>query len=180
MRDVNEAIAESIERGGGGLDVPGLLAKVRAAGAGSEPPPAPAPDLDGLTATVANAAGRHLPAGRLDPDADFFDAGGTSVDAVELIAELEGELGIEVDLDEVFADARPRSLARRWLPLLGTAPTPSPTTEAPGSTPTNTPAPGAEPADPAVPGTSSAVTESSNAPAGTMAVPDASPAAPGT
>ncbi|MFF9607149.1 thioester reductase domain-containing protein [Streptomyces sp. NPDC014684] len=180
MRDVNEAIAESIERGGGGLDVPGLLAKVRAAGAGSEPPPAPAPDLDGLTATVANAAGRHLPAGRLDPDADFFDAGGTSVDAVELIAELEGELGIEVDLDEVFADARPRSLARRWLPLLGTAPTPPPTTEAPGSTPATPPAPGAEPADPTAPGTSSAVTESSNAPAGTMAVPDAAPAAPGT
>ncbi|MEU2556477.1 thioester reductase domain-containing protein [Streptomyces sp. NPDC013313] len=180
MRDVNEAIAESIERGGGGLDVPGLLAKVRAAGAGSEPPPAPAPDLDGLTATVANAAGRHLPAGRLDPDADFFDAGGTSVDAVELIAELEGELGIEVDLDEVFADARPRSLARRWLPLLGTAATPPPTTEAPGSTPATPPAPGAEPADPTAPGTSSADTESSNAPAGTMAVPDGSPAAPGT
>ncbi|MFF0833303.1 MULTISPECIES: thioester reductase domain-containing protein [unclassified Streptomyces] len=185
MRDVNEAIAESIERGGGGLDVPGLLAKVRAAGAGSEPPPAPAPDLDGLTATVANAAGRHLPAGRLDPDADFFDAGGTSVDAVELIAELEGELGIEVDLDEVFADARPRSLARRWLPLLGTAATPPPTTEAPGSTPATTPgvptpAPGAEAAELPTPGTSSAVTESPGAPAGTMAVPDASPAAPGT
>ncbi|MEV7242167.1 thioester reductase domain-containing protein [Streptomyces sp. NPDC093248] len=122
MRDVNEAIAESIERGGGGLGVSELLARVRAAGGGAEPAPAPAPDLDGLTATVAAAAGRHLPAGRLDPDADFFDAGGTSVDAVELIAELEGELGIEVDLDEVFADARPSSLARRWLPLLGAAP----------------------------------------------------------
>ncbi|MFJ9734848.1 thioester reductase domain-containing protein [Streptomyces sp. NPDC101171] len=136
MRDVNEAIAESIERGGGGLGVSDLLAKVRAAGAGPEPAPVPAPDLDGLTATVAAAAGRHLPAGRLDPDADFFDAGGTSVDAVELIAELEGELGIEVDLDEVFADARPSSLARRWLPLLSTTPagtsTGSSTAPAPG------------------------------------------------
>ncbi|MGW1589753.1 thioester reductase domain-containing protein [Streptomyces sp. NPDC002386] len=128
MRDVNEAIAESIERGGGGLGVSELLARVRAAGGGAEPAPAPAPDLDGLTATVAAAAGRHLPAGRLDPDADFFDAGGTSVDAVELIAELEGELGIEVDLDEVFADARPSSLARRWLPLLGAAPAAHPAT----------------------------------------------------
>ncbi|MFE1879020.1 thioester reductase domain-containing protein [Streptomyces diastatochromogenes] len=110
------AIAESIERGGGGLGVADLLAKVRATA--TEPAPAPTPDLAGLTATIAAAAGRHLPSGRLAPDADFFDAGGTSVDAVELAAELEGELGIEVDLDEVFADARPVSLARRWLLLL--------------------------------------------------------------
>ncbi|MFF7749305.1 thioester reductase domain-containing protein [Streptomyces sp. NPDC007971] len=189
MRDVNEdpayagrrAIAESIERGDGGLGVAGLLAKVRAAGASSEPAPAPAPapdsapvsapapdsapvpapalapdsapapgsasapdsawaagsasasdsasdpahtpapapDLDGLAAAIAAAAGRHLPSGRLAPDADFFDAGGTSVGAVELLAELESELGTGVGLDEVFADARPVSLARRWLPLLG-------------------------------------------------------------
>ncbi|MFE5400096.1 thioester reductase domain-containing protein [Streptomyces sp. NPDC056580] len=177
MRDVNEAIAESIERGGGGLDVPGLLAKVRAAGAGSEPPPAPAPDLDGLTATVATAAGRHLPAGRLDPDADFFDAGGTSVDAVELIAELEGELGIEVDLDEVFADARPRSLARRWLPLLGTAPTAPPSAEAPGSAPVApAPAPGAQAAEPPAPGTPSGDAESPGPAAGPVVDPGAAPA----
>ncbi|MEU5534375.1 thioester reductase domain-containing protein [Streptomyces sp. NPDC020362] len=133
MRDVNEdpayagrrAIAESIERGDGGLGVAGLLAKVRAAGAATEPAPAPAPDLDGLAAAIATAAGRHLPSGRLAPDADFFDAGGTSVGAVELIAELEGDLGIEVGLDEVFADARPVSLARRWLPLLGGTPAPA-------------------------------------------------------
>ncbi|MCZ0991142.1 acyl carrier protein [Streptomyces diastatochromogenes] len=124
MRDMNEepahagrrAIAESIEQGGGGLGVADLLAKVRATA--TEPAPAPAPDLAGLTATIAAAAGRHLPSGQLAPDADFFDAGGTSVGAVELAAELEGELGIEVDLDGVFADARPVSLARRWLLLL--------------------------------------------------------------
>ncbi|MBP2047441.1 thioester reductase-like protein [Streptomyces griseochromogenes] len=164
------AIAESIERGGGGLDVAGLLAKVRAAGTTTDPapapapdpegrttaavvaveptptpvPPAPAPDLDGLAATVAAAAGRHLPSGRLAPDADFFDAGGTSVGAVELVAELEGELGIEVDLDEVFADARPVSLARRWLPLLGGTPAgASPSAPAPLATPA--PAPGTLP-----------------------------------
>ncbi|MEU6284186.1 thioester reductase domain-containing protein [Streptomyces sp. NPDC047028] len=81
--------------------------------------PVATPDADGLVAVIVAAAGRHLPSGRLAADADFFDAGGTSVDAVELVAELEAELGIEVDLDEVFADARPMSLARRWLPLLG-------------------------------------------------------------
>ncbi|MFJ6725218.1 thioester reductase domain-containing protein [Streptomyces sp. NPDC091281] len=76
---------------------------------------APAPDLHGLAAAIATAAGRHLPQGHLDVDADFFDAGGSSVHAVELAAELERELGVELDLDDVFADARPVSLARRWL-----------------------------------------------------------------
>ncbi|MGW2449028.1 thioester reductase domain-containing protein [Streptomyces sp. NPDC001675] len=180
MRDVNEAIAESIERGGGGLGVSDLLAKVRAAGAGPEPAPAPAPDLDGLTATVAAAAGRHLPAGRLDPDADFFDAGGTSVDAVELIAELEGELGIEVDLDEVFADARPSSLARRWLPLLSTTPAGTST----GSV--TAPAPGPDALADA-PGSASGVAEARAAAAGSATVsvagtdaPVAGVAAPGS
>ncbi|MFF2367918.1 thioester reductase domain-containing protein [Streptomyces sp. NPDC058122] len=85
-------------------------------------PDAPAtPDADGLAAVVAAAAARFVPGGHLSPDTDFFDAGGTSVGAVELAAALEEELGMEVDLDEVFADARPRSLARRWLAAAGAA-----------------------------------------------------------
>uniref|UniRef100_UPI002FDC34C6 acyl carrier protein n=1 Tax=Streptomyces sp. IBSBF 3136 TaxID=2903524 RepID=UPI002FDC34C6 len=150
MRDVNEepaaggrrALAESIEQGGGRLGVADLLARVRTATAGPGTAPAPAPDLDGLAATVAAAAGRHLPTGRLSPDADFFDAGGTSVDAVELAAELEAELGIEIDLDEVFADARPVSLARRWLPLVTDRP---PTHPADGTPRGTAPAFGAHP-----------------------------------
>ncbi|WP_327426715.1 thioester reductase domain-containing protein [Streptomyces sp. NBC_01236] len=141
MRDVNEAApayagqratGESIERGGGGLGVDALLAKVRTAEApsptgpdagserGSRNAPAPvAPDVDGLAAAIAAAAGPHLPEGHLSPDADFFDAGGSSVGAVELVAELERELGLEISLDDVFADARPRSLAQRWLSTAG-------------------------------------------------------------
>ncbi|MCH0565752.1 thioester reductase domain-containing protein [Streptomyces sp. MUM 2J] len=136
MPDMNEAagqrsLAEQIEHGGTGLDLNGLLAKVGATGtpAGQEPAAAPAApaapadpgeapavrDETALTAAIAAVAGRHLPSGHLAPDADFFDAGGTSVAAVELVAELEGLLGQEIDLDEVFADARPTSLARRWL-----------------------------------------------------------------
>ncbi|MGX4693981.1 thioester reductase domain-containing protein [Streptomyces sp. JNUCC 63] len=117
------ATAEAIERGGGGLGVADLLARVTAAGTGDDSGAAPAParDLDGVAAAIAAAAGRHLPGGHLAPDADFFDAGGTSVHAVELVAELEGELGIEFDLDEVFADARPISLARRYLAATGPA-----------------------------------------------------------
>ncbi|MER6573017.1 thioester reductase domain-containing protein [Streptomyces sp. NPDC001093] len=126
MRDVTEdsgqrATAEAIERGGGGLSVDDLLARVMQAATGTDSGAAAAPprDVDGVAAAIAAAAGRHLPAGHLSPDADFFDAGGTSVHAVELVAELEGELGIEFDLDEVFADARPISLARRWLQASG-------------------------------------------------------------
>ncbi|MFF7882571.1 thioester reductase domain-containing protein [Streptomyces sp. NPDC020794] len=135
MREMNEgasayagqrATAEAIERGdGGGLSVDALLAKVRTAAApvptGSDGGVAAAvvpdviPDVEGLAAAVAAVAGRHLPEGHLSPDADFFDAGGTSVGAVELVAALEDELGMEIALDDVFADARPTSLAHRWL-----------------------------------------------------------------
>ncbi|MBQ1001730.1 acyl carrier protein, partial [Streptomyces sp. RK62] len=128
MREVNEngpapadqrATAEAIERGGIGLSVTDLLARV-APGAAPQPeaPAAPEPsaaprDEAALVAEVAALAGRYVPAGHLAPDADFFDAGGTSVHAVELVAALETELGLTVDLDEVFADARPASLVRR-------------------------------------------------------------------
>ncbi|WP_067568490.1 thioester reductase domain-containing protein [Nocardia acidivorans] len=51
----------------------------------------------------------------IDADTDFFDAGGTSLAAVELVATLARELDIHPDLDTIFFDARPRRLARRWL-----------------------------------------------------------------
>ncbi|MFJ3234310.1 thioester reductase domain-containing protein [Streptomyces sp. NPDC086787] len=161
MRDVNDdtaapayagqrATAESIERGGVGLGVAELLARVTAAGTTAEPAfDRTALDADGLAAAIAATAGRHLPSGRLGVEADFFDAGGTSVQAVELVAELEEEFGIEVDLDEVFADARPLALAHRWLPLLGGTAGP-----ASGTAPAFTPAPAApaapSPASPSV------------------------------
>ncbi|MFE2532118.1 thioester reductase domain-containing protein [Streptomyces sp. NPDC059371] len=95
-------------------------AKDRNADVLTTPATSPAgPDADGLAVVVAAAAARFVPGGQLSPDTDFFDAGGTSVGAVELAAALEEELGMEIDLDEVFADARPRSLARRWLAAAG-------------------------------------------------------------
>ncbi|MFG2852641.1 thioester reductase domain-containing protein [Streptomyces mirabilis] len=158
MREMNEdasvyagqrATAEAIERGGGGLSVDALLAKVRTAAAhtptGSDGgvaaaavpdvvpdvkgpaaavrdvkgPAAAVPDVAALAAAIAAVAGRHLPEGHLSPDVDFFDAGGTSVGAVELVAALEDELGMEIALDDVFADARPTSLAHRRLSTAG-------------------------------------------------------------
>ncbi|MFF9405315.1 thioester reductase domain-containing protein [Streptomyces anandii] len=122
------AAAEAIEGGAsGGLSVADLLARVTSGAPATAPPaaapsaPAPARTADDVADVIATAAGRHLPGGRLAIDADFFDAGGTSVQAVELVAELEAELGVEFDLDEVFADARPVSLARRLLPATAQA-----------------------------------------------------------
>ncbi|MGW2780309.1 thioester reductase domain-containing protein [Streptomyces populi] len=90
-------------------------------------PAASAADTDALAAVIAAAAGPFVPGGHLSPDTDFFDAGGTSVGAVELVAALEDELGMEIDLDEVFADARPRSIARRRPATAGaTATAPAP------------------------------------------------------
>jgi thioester reductase-like protein len=102
--DRHEA-AEAIERGGG-LSVADLLTRVL-------PAAAPAPAGPDLAETIAAMAGRYVPGGRLGPDEDFFEAGGTSVGAVELLARLERELGMAVDLDDVFTDARPRRLAER-------------------------------------------------------------------
>ncbi|WP_234375964.1 acyl carrier protein, partial [Streptomyces sp. NRRL WC-3604] len=87
---------------------------------GDEPAPAPR-DEPALVSAVAALAGRYVPAGHLPPDADFFDAGGTSVHAVELVAALEADLGLTIDLDEVFADARPASLVRRATRAAGVA-----------------------------------------------------------
>ncbi|WP_237519544.1 thioester reductase domain-containing protein [Streptomyces sp. HUCO-GS316] len=111
--------------GGGTLPIQGT-------GAG----PLPTQNAEDLAAVIAAMAGRHLPEGHLSPDADFFDAGGSSVNAVELVAELEDELGMELDLDEVFADARPRSLARRWLQTTGATALPAPPLRTPLPPPT--------------------------------------------
>ncbi|MFD5267972.1 thioester reductase domain-containing protein [Streptomyces sp. NPDC058335] len=160
-----QATAEAIERGGSGLGVSELLALViptadpagrepasgesaKVAGSDAPAPDAPVLDLDGLADAIAVAAGRHLPQGHLDADADFFDAGGSSVHAVELAAELERDLGVELDLDDVFADARPSSLARRWLERGGhSVPLPAPRTahaeKLPAPAPAVLPAPAA-------------------------------------
>ncbi|WP_426570115.1 acyl carrier protein [Streptomyces canus] len=74
--------------------------------------PQPVPDVHAPAAAIAAAAGRYPRQEHLDPDADFFDAGGSSVHAVELAVELERDLGVELNPDDVFAGARPFSLAR--------------------------------------------------------------------
>ncbi|SUA77956.1 Linear gramicidin synthase subunit D [Nocardia otitidiscaviarum] len=128
------ARAESLERGTGAMDIAALLDRSASAArtdGGSNaakddataalPRITPTPvdgvrrwDVDGLAAAITTVANRFTDT-PIDADTDFFDAGGTSVAAVELLAALTRELDIHPDLDTVFFDARPRRLARRWL-----------------------------------------------------------------
>lgn len=111
---------EQIESGSGGsARVAELLARTRRStipaqrtfprgGAGNQ-------NMERLTSQIAGRAARLLGIAALGPETDFFDAGATSVNAVELVAVLTRELGVRLSLDDVFADARPRRLAQRWL-----------------------------------------------------------------
>lgn len=77
--------------------------------------PARAWSVDELATTIARTAARFLDAESIDTSTDFFELGATSVQAVELLATLSRELGVKIELDDLFADARPRRLAERWL-----------------------------------------------------------------
>ena len=111
------AEGETIERGANGeMNVATLLAS-----AGRLLPAEPVTvdgngrDAAGLAAAIGAAAGRFLGGQALALDQDFFDHGGTSVAAVEFVAVLARELGIDLSLDDVLTDGRPGRLAQRWL-----------------------------------------------------------------
>ncbi|MGS2810679.1 thioester reductase domain-containing protein [Nocardia sp. MW-W600-9] len=74
----------------------------------------PRTDVEELALAIAALAARFADS-PVGVDTDFFDAGGTSIAAVELVAALARDLDIHLDLDTVFFDARPRRLAQRWL-----------------------------------------------------------------
>ncbi|WP_306796196.1 thioester reductase domain-containing protein [Nocardia sp. XZ_19_369] len=110
---------ESLERGTAAMDVAALLARTGTAPVVEPPRPSAITsarqwDAETLAAAITAVANRYteMP---IDADTDFFDAGGTSLAAVELVAALARELDIYPDLDTVFFDARPRRLANRWL-----------------------------------------------------------------
>ena len=115
---------ELIERPASGrLDVTQLLAQVwhPASTAATEATTdhggrdARAQDVRALPDAVAALAARLLGRSTMDPDTDFFEAGGSSVDAVAFAADLARELGLQISLDDVFSDARPRRIAERHL-----------------------------------------------------------------
>ncbi|MGX2992839.1 thioester reductase domain-containing protein [Streptomyces sp. JNUCC 64] len=76
-------------------------------------------DLPGLAEAIGATASRLLGHRTLGTETDFFDAGASSLHAVELVAALDRELDVRISLDDVFADGRPRRLAERWLRATG-------------------------------------------------------------
>ncbi|KJY38716.1 SDR family oxidoreductase, partial [Streptomyces sp. NRRL S-495] len=75
--------------------------------------------VDQVAADIAAQAARFLPGAATGVETDLFDAGLSSVDAVELVALMARELDVRVSLDDLFADARPRRLAQRWAAAAG-------------------------------------------------------------
>jgi thioester reductase-like protein len=104
-----------------------LLARLRGpdtAAATAAPPGAPS-SAEQVVSAIVGAAARFLRGGPADPDTDLFEAGLSSVDAVELVADLSRQAGVRLSLDDVFADARPARLARRWAEAAGLPPAPA-------------------------------------------------------
>ncbi|MGW5331044.1 thioester reductase domain-containing protein [Streptomyces sp. NPDC004014] len=110
----------------GSAAIAGLLARFQPPG----PPPQPADSANGpaapadgapawgleqLAKAIVSKAATLLGGKEIDTETDLFDAGATSVDAVRLVAVLDRDLNVRLSLDDVFADARPRRLAQRWL-----------------------------------------------------------------
>ncbi|CAH9419161.1 hypothetical protein SGL43_06216 [Streptomyces globisporus] len=100
-----------------------------------------------VAAEIAARAARFLPGSpAAGTETDLFDAGLSSVDAVELVAVLAREIDVEVTLDDVFADARPRRIAQRWAAAAGLPTTvQEPTVQAPSVQAPTTPATAAAP-----------------------------------
>ncbi|MEU3516905.1 thioester reductase domain-containing protein [Streptomyces sp. NPDC006654] len=122
-RSVNRRPDEEVieRRAAGRTQAADLLARFRksaAAPAGGRGGARPR-GADQLATAIAGLAARFLPGGAPDVDTDLFDAGLSSVDAVELVALMARELDVRMSLDDVFADARPRRLARRGAEATG-------------------------------------------------------------
>jgi thioester reductase-like protein len=142
--------AESIEGGGAGkLSVAALLASAGAVDSARPGDGKANWDADGLAMAISSVASRFLPT-PIDQDTDFFEAGATSVAAVEFAAVMAREHDIRFDLDDLFADARPRQLARRWLTAHGVTVPAEPANTAPTTTFRADPAPAAPAVDEAL------------------------------
>jgi acyl carrier protein len=73
-------------------------------------------------AGVLALAARVLERADVDPDADFFELGGDSLAAVELVDRLDEELGLIVDLADLFEAPNLGSFARDAVQAAPSAP----------------------------------------------------------
>jgi acyl carrier protein len=66
-----------------------------------------------VTETVARVFAAVLQTESPAPDDDFFEAGGDSMAAIEIVSTLEEELGVSVGVEEIFDFSTPARLAAR-------------------------------------------------------------------
>ena len=65
-----------------------------------------------LEALLVEAYAGVLQLDRLGVDASFFDIGGSSLQAMQLVSRIERDLGIDVAVADIFLAPQPRELAR--------------------------------------------------------------------
>ncbi|WP_280200815.1 non-ribosomal peptide synthetase [Nocardia cyriacigeorgica] len=141
--DTREGVASSLDRSpDAGVRVECIVTGPREA-ARNDLPDAPSPDL---VTTVLDAMSAVLSSPDIQPDDDFFAAGGHSLTAVRLTGRLR-RAGLEVVLDDVFTAPTARALAQAI-----TAAAAAPSTATPSSAPGITAAPSAT-ASPEAPST---------------------------
>jgi acyl carrier protein len=66
-----------------------------------------------LQETVMRAWREVLDTGQLGPDDDFFELGGSSLDAVRIVARLEEDLSLELSVRVLLEARTVREMARR-------------------------------------------------------------------
>jgi len=66
--------------------------------------------LGAILHLLAELLGKNLP-----PSGNFFELGGSSLDAVDLVAMLRGEYQLDVSLEDVFSAASLEQLAARCI-----------------------------------------------------------------
>ncbi|WP_305075009.1 non-ribosomal peptide synthetase [Micromonospora okii] len=77
---------------------------------------------DGLSAEGARVLARvaaGLGVADLSPDHSFFEVGATSLEIIRVVAQLEGELGVEFDIDELLDAPCVRTLVHQYEAFLG-------------------------------------------------------------
>jgi amino acid adenylation domain-containing protein/non-ribosomal peptide synthase protein (TIGR01720 family) len=81
-----------------------------------------APRGDATASRVAALWCQHLGVASAAPDDNFFEAGGNSIRALQLLAALRDELGIELEPGELYREPRLRTLLAHGKPVLAAPP----------------------------------------------------------
>jgi acyl carrier protein len=79
---------------------------------GAEPATGGSPPRTLIEAMLVDGYAGVLGVDQLGADASFFDVGGSSLQAMQLVSRIERDLGIDVAVADIFLAPQPRELAR--------------------------------------------------------------------